>query len=72
MNYSMPVSILSFVLYISGGIASFSGIALFMTNRPTTGFWLLSGGILACIWGVLMLRIIRNRTDRLLRTAVRS
>lgn len=72
MNLSMPVSILAFVLYIGGGIASFSGIALLMTSRPTTGFWLLSGGVLACIWGVLALRIIRNRTDRLLRSAVRS
>jgi uncharacterized membrane protein (DUF485 family) len=73
MNFSLPVSILAFVLYITGGLASFSGIWLIIaSNRVHTAVWLIAGGVIACIWGVLLLRIIRNRTDRQLRCAAKS
>jgi hypothetical protein len=74
MKQSQTVPILALILYICGGIGTFSGIGLLLigsTNRTVTGFSLLVGGVLLSMTGVLLMRISRNRTERQLRCTVK-
>jgi hypothetical protein len=75
MKPSQTVPILALVLYICGGISTFSGIGLLAfgaANRVEIGFGLLIGGVLLSMTGVMLMRIARNRTERLLRCSAKS
>lgn len=74
MKASQTVPILALVLYICGGISTFSGIGLLAfgaNDRTVTGFSLLVGGVLLSMTGVMLMRISRNRTERQLRCPVK-
>lgn len=70
------LSLTAFVLYIAGGVALFGGVALaaFMGGRDllglgdakTVGYLLICSGAALSVMGVLILRLVRNRTDCLL------
>lgn len=70
------LSITAFILYIAGGFVFFGGIALItlMGGRDllgwgaakTIGYLCLCVGASLSIMGVLVLRLVRNRTDYLL------
>lgn len=70
------LSIAAFVLYIAGGVGIFGGIALvaFMGEQDlfgwgsakTIGYLLMCVGVCFSIIGVLLLRLVRNRTNSLL------
>lgn len=75
MKPSQTVPILALVLYICGGISTFSGIGLLAfaaSDRTQTGFSLLVGGVLLSMTGVMLMRMSRNRTERQLRCSVKS
>ncbi len=67
----MALGIAALVVYIIGGIATFGGIGLvaFMKGRDlwgwgdgrSIGFLFLCTGICLSIFGVLMMRVFRNR-----------
>lgn len=70
MKTTQTAPILALVLYICGGISTFSGIGVLIINAAaykTTGFTLLIGGVLLSMTGVMLMRISRNRTERQLR-----
>ena len=70
------LSITAFVLYIAGGFGIFGGIAfvallgeqdlLGWGSAKTIGYLLICAGICFSIIGVLVLRLVRNRTNILL------
>lgn len=70
------LSITAFVLYIAGGFGVFGGIALvaLLSGRDlfgwgeakTIGYLCICVGVSLCIMGVLMLRLVSNRTNYLL------
>lgn len=65
------LAVLAFATYISGGIGTFSGIALIMLMKGrdlwgwgegrSIGYLLLCVGLCLSILGVLLMRIFRNR-----------
>lgn len=71
------LAVSAFILYIAGGVAAFGGIALiaFMGGRDlfgwgaarTIGYLSICIGAFLSIMGVLILRLVRNRTDCLVR-----
>ena len=73
-DYSLILSVVAFALYIIGGIGAFGGIYLILIMKSrdlfglgtaeTIGYLFLCVGATLCIAGVLMLRIIRNRTNQ--------
>ncbi|MGB4598680.1 MAG: hypothetical protein WBI04_01730 [Trichlorobacter sp.] len=70
MKVAQTVPILALVLYICGGISTFGGVGVLAISSAaytTTGFTLLIGGVLLSMTGVMLMRISRNRTERLLR-----
>ncbi len=70
------LSIVAFILYISGGVGIFGGIALVALlgghdlfgwgDAKPIGYLFLCVGVCFSIIGVLFLRLVRNRTDYLL------
>lgn len=69
------VPILALVLYIFGGISTFSGIGVLVIGssvRTTTGFTMLIVGVLLSMTGVMLMRIARNRTERQLRCSAKA
>lgn len=75
MKSSQTVPILALVLYICGGISTFSGIGLLLigsTDLTVTGFSLLIGGVVLSMTGVMLMRITRNRTERQLRCTAKA
>lgn len=75
------LSITAFVLYVAGGVGVFGGIALIvlMGSRDllgwgaakTIGYLGICIGVSLSIMGVLILRLVRNRTDSLLSHSAR-
>jgi len=73
---SLFLSIAAFVLYIVGGIATFTGIALVLLmggrdlfgwgDAKAIGYLLVCSGLCFSVMGVLFLRLVRNRTNELL------
>lgn len=71
------LSIAAFFLYIVGGIGTFGGIALVLLMRGKdlfgwgdakgVGYLLICSGLCLSVMGVLFLRLVRNRTDNLIR-----
>ncbi len=71
------LAVSAFILYIAGGVAAFGGIALiaFMGGHDlfgwgaarTVGYLSICVGAFLSIMGVLILRLVRNRTDCLVR-----
>jgi len=75
MKVAQTVPILALVLYICGGISTFSGIGLLAfgaSGRTVTGFSMLVGGVLLSMTGVMLMRISRNHTERQLRCSIKS
>lgn len=69
------VPILALVLYIFGGISTFSGIGVLVIGsnaRTTTGFTMLIAGVLLSMTGVMLMRIARNRTEQQLRCTAKA
>lgn len=75
MNAAQTVPILALVLYICGGISTFSGIGLLVfgaVGRTQTGFIMLVGGVVLSMIGIMLMRISRNRTERQLRCTAKT
>lgn len=70
------LSIVAFVLYITGGFGVFGGFGLIAImgrqdlfgwgEAKTIGYFLICIGLCFSVIGVLLLRIVRNRTNILL------
>lgn len=68
---SMKLGLIAIAVYITGGVGVFSGIWLILFRRGidlwgfgeghTIGYLLLSVGAILSIFGVLMMRVFRNR-----------
>lgn len=71
---AMSVAAAALAVFVAGGLATFSGLGCFfvMKGRPflsfgdgrTFGMLLVFGGLFLSIFGVLMMRISRNRMLR--------
>jgi hypothetical protein len=74
IDRSLVLSIIAFVLYIAGGLGIFGGLFMVLVLKSkdlfglgtaeTLGYLVLSIGGSLSVAGVLMLRIIRNRTNQ--------
>lgn len=72
-DYSLILSIIAFALYILGGLSIFGGLFMVLVLKSknlwgigtaeTLGYLVLCVGGCLSVAGVLMLRIIRNRTN---------
>lgn len=77
MKLDLSLSILSFALYIIGGVGIFSGLLLLLAMKgqnilnlgsaESIAYLLLCVGGCMSAAGVLMLRVVRNRTDQMIR-----
>lgn len=76
------LSITAFVLYLAGGLGVFGGIALIVLlggrdllgwgAARTIGYLGICIGVSLSIMGVLILRLVRNRTDSLISRRARQ
>ena len=76
------LSIFAFVLYIVGGLGTFTGIALIVLmggqnlfgwgEAKAIGYLLVCTGLCFSVMGVLFLRLVRNRTNELLYKSLRQ
>ncbi len=79
---SLILSIIAFIFYIAGGLGIFGGLFMVLVLKSkdlfglgtaeTLGYLMLSIGGSLSVAGVLMLRIIRNRTNQKLYKSTRS
>jgi len=77
MKLGLSFSIAAFVLYIVGGIGIFAGLLMILAMKgqsllglgsaESLGYLFLCVGGCMSAAGVLLLRVIRNRTDQMIR-----
>ncbi len=75
MKNVQTVPILALVLYICGGLSTFSGIGILLIGpaaETITAFTLVIAGVLLSMTGVMLMRITRNRTEHQLRCTAKS